>query len=148
MDDNAIIDLVLKHEGIDFTNDPDDPGGCTKFGITRKTLQDWRGRLTTCLDVRDMTEQEARDIYKARYVRPFDGVEDDIKPQVVDIAVNSGVLTARTMLAMAQADTSNKSLNTRLFIQRMKHYVRIVKAHAERRKYLGGWFNRSIDYLA
>ena len=147
MTDDQILDLVLRHEGIEFTNDPDDPGGCTKFGITRQTLQDWRGELTTCLDVRDMSEQEARDIYQSRYIRPFDGVEPDVKPQVVDIAVNSGVLTARTLLALAQQDDPNKSLNTRLFIQRMKHYVRIVKAHAERRKYLSGWFNRSVDYL-
>ena len=146
MTDEQILDRILVHEGTEYVNDPDDPGGCTKFGITRQTLQEWRGRLTTCQDVRELQEAEARQIYHARYIKPFGGVDPAIKPQVVDIAVNSGVLTARTLLALAEQETG-QSLTTRLFHQRMKHYVRIVKAHPVRAKFLPGWLNRSVEYL-
>lgn len=36
------IDLVLKYEGL-YSNDPDDPGQETVFGISRKHWPDWQG---------------------------------------------------------------------------------------------------------
>lgn len=145
MTDAQILDRILAAEGSAFTDDPVDRGRCTKYGITRTTLQDWRGRLVTCDDVRQLTEDEARDLYRTRYVRPFDGVDDSVRPQVVDIAVNSGVTRARTMLAVAQQGP--KPLNTQLVIERLKHYTRLVQADPKQAKFLGGWINRAVSWL-
>jgi lysozyme family protein len=145
MTDAEIVDRILEHEGTAYTDDPVDRGRCTKYGITRVTLQDWRGRMATCDDVRQLTEAEARDIYTARYVRPFDGVDPACKPQVVDIAVNSGVSRARTLLAVAQQGP--KPTNTQLVIERLKHYARLCKADPAQTKFLGGWIARACSFL-
>ena len=54
-----IIDDVLEAEGSKYTNDPADPGGPTRWGITLKTLRRWRqsggrrgGHQVTAADVR------------------------------------------------------------------------------------------------
>ena len=36
---DEIIEVVLKHEG-GYVNDPDDPGGETKYGISKKAYPD------------------------------------------------------------------------------------------------------------
>lgn len=144
MTDDQIIDGILQREG-GYVDDAVDRGRCTSMGITRTTLQDWRGRLVTCDDVRRLTEAEARAIYAARYVRPFDGIEPDIKPQVIDIAVNSGVTRARALLA--RAVQGPKPVQTQLVIERLKHYARIVKADSGQAKFLSGWIARACEYL-
>ena len=144
MTNDQILDRILAHEG-GYVDDLRDHGRCTNFGITRQTLEDWRGRLTTCADVKALTEVEARAIYTARYITPFDGVEEAVRPQVIDIAVNAGVMRAKTLLALAQQ--SQKPLNTALCIERLKHYARIVKADASQSVFLPGWINRAVEYL-
>ena len=90
------VAVVLRHEG-GFVEHPRDPGGATKYGITLRTLRGWRGDDTlTTDDVRALTEQEAREIYLARYWNPIRG--DELPPgvdlAVFDYAVNSGVRRA------------------------------------------------------
>jgi lysozyme family protein len=142
--DDAILDAILRAEG-GYVNDPLDKGRCTNRGITLQTLREWRGRDVTCEDVQALTEQETRDIYRARYLQPFDGLDPTIKPQVVDIAVNAGVLRARQLLALAQQ--SGKPLGVALVIERLKHYGRIVAADPTQAKFFNGWINRAVSYL-
>ena len=90
------VATVLRHEG-GFVEHPSDPGGPTKYGITLRTLREWRGDETlTADDVRALTEAEAREIYLARYWNPIRG--DELPPgvdlAVFDYAVNSGVRRA------------------------------------------------------
>ena len=142
--DDQILRDILSREG-GYVEDLVDRGRCTNFGITRSTLQDWRGKLTTCADVRNLQEDEACEIYRARYIRPFDGVDDSIRPQVIDIAVNSGVSRARALLALAQQGP--KPLNTQLVIERLKHYARLVQADSSQARFIGGWINRAVSFL-
>lgn len=143
--DDAILDAILKREG-GYNFDPLDHGRCTNFGVTIATLREWRRQPVTCDDVRRMEESEARDIYRARYLRPFDGIDAAIKPQVVDIAVNSGVSRARALLALAQQRT-DKPLHVALVIERLRHYARIVKADTSQARFLGGWISRAVEFL-
>lgn len=90
---------VLKHEG-GYVDHPADPGGATNMGITFATLQAWRGRPITKVDVQNLTKAEAGQIYKARY---WDRVQGDHLPYgvdfaVFDFAVNSGVSRAAIFL--------------------------------------------------
>lgn len=135
---------ILRREA-GYVNDPIDRGRCTNMGITRTTLQEWRGQFVTCEDVRKLTEAEACAIYVSRYIRPFDGVDDAIKPQLVDIAVNAGVSRARALLALAQQGT--KPLQTQLVIERLKHYARLCKQDTAQVQFLSGWVARACEFL-
>ena len=93
------VAIVLKHEG-GYVNHPSDPGGATNMGITMRTLRNWRGVDVAPDDVRALTEQEARAIYRAWY---WNAVKGDDLPAGVDLAVfdfavNSGVGTAARRL--------------------------------------------------
>jgi lysozyme family protein len=142
--DDAILDGVLRREG-GYVDDPADKGRCTNRGITLATLREWRGPSVTCEDVRALTEADAREIYRARYLHPFDGLDAAIKPQVVDIAVNSGVLRAKALLALAQQ--SGKPLNTALVVERLKHNARLVAADPTQARFFKGWVARALEFL-
>ena len=85
--------LVIGWEGgARYTDHPKDPGGPTRFGVTLKALSEWRGRPCTAQDVRDLTEDVALAIYKAKY---WVAVKGDALPAGVDLfcfdaAVNCG----------------------------------------------------------
>lgn len=78
-----------------FVNHPKDPGGATNFGITRRTLANWRGVKVKSLpisEVKNLTMAEANQIYKRNY---WDTVSGDDLPAgldyaVYDYSVNSG----------------------------------------------------------
>ena len=144
--DEQIVDDILRREGDTYSNRAADRGGPTKYGITQRTLADWRKHPVTPDDVRNLQESEARAIYMANYVRPFDGVDPAVKAQAVDIAVNSGVLRARGMLSLAEAD-SRRPLNVALAVQRLKHYGRIVHSDASQAENINGWINRAVEFL-
>lgn len=86
---------ILRHEG-GYVDHPQDPGGATNMGITRKTLARWRGispwwQLLKS-DVKGLKKTEAAAIYKARY---WDTIAGNILPAGLDLtlfdfAVNSG----------------------------------------------------------
>jgi lysozyme family protein len=97
---DACLAATLKEEG-GYGDDPHDPGGATNFGITLRTLENWRGRAATAADVRAMTRAEAAAIYRARF---WNGVNADTLAAGVDLAafdygVNSGPARARDALA-------------------------------------------------
>ncbi len=50
-----------------FSNIPEDAGGATNFGITIKTLKYYRNKPVTIDDVRSLTIQEVKEIYKKLY---------------------------------------------------------------------------------
>lgn len=85
------LDIVLRHEG-GFSNDPQDPGGATMMGITRATLAAWRGAPVTEEEVRALTEEEAREIYRANYwnVLRCDQLPAGLDLTVFDFGVNAG----------------------------------------------------------
>jgi lysozyme family protein len=90
---------LLVHEG-GYTNHPSDPGGPTKHGIT---IHDYRRFIDpggTAADVRAMTVDQAKAIYRARY---WDALRCDDLPAGVDYAVfdygvNSGIGRAGRVL--------------------------------------------------
>ncbi len=93
------VDLVLQHEG-GFVQHLQDPGGATKFGITRETLSRARGRPVAIDDVRRLTREAAVSIYRHLYwdaVRA-DGLPPGLDLAVFDLAVNSGPARAVAML--------------------------------------------------
>jgi lysozyme family protein len=85
------LPVVLSHEG-GFVQHPQDPGGATKFGITRQTLARFRQEPVSVEDVRRLTTAEAAEIYRRLYWDPIraDELPAGVDLAVFDFAVNSG----------------------------------------------------------
>lgn len=80
--DQSLNDVFEEEGG--FVNHPKDPGGATNKGITKVTLQKYRGEEVTEEDVANLTDEEAAQIYKTEY---WDTVQADKLPKGVDLAV-------------------------------------------------------------
>ncbi len=79
---------IEKWEG-GFSNHPSDPGGATNYGVTQAVLAQWRGHAVSIQDVRDLSPDEARRIFHARYWRPMRC--DELPYAVALMAYNCGV---------------------------------------------------------
>jgi len=88
----AVHPLVEKWEG-GFSNHPSDPGGATNMGITRETLARWRGRPVSVEEVRQLTRDEARQIFQEYYWKPLRG--DELPLPAALMAYNTGVLSGQ-----------------------------------------------------
>ena len=102
---------VLKHEG-GWADHPRDPGGATMKGVTLKTYSDWLGRQATKDELRAISDEHLRTIYKARF---WDAVRGDELPSgvdyvVFDMAVNSGPGRAARMLQAAVGATPDGAI--------------------------------------
>lgn len=96
------VEYVLKNEDGepfatddgDFTNDPADPGGATKFGVTLLDLQEWRGAPSlTQQAVKDLTKQEALEIIQRKYwvSMLLEGIESQAAATaMLDMGYNKG----------------------------------------------------------
>ena len=93
------LQLVLKHEG-GYVNHPNDPGGMTNYGVTKKVYEKYLGKEVTETDMKDMSLEHVGEIYKRKY---WDKVRGDDLPSgldwaVFDFAVNAGVFRAAKVL--------------------------------------------------
>lgn len=86
---------VLRHEG-GYVDHPNDPGGATNFGITRKSLARWRKispwwKLPKS-EVRVLKQAEVAAIYRAHYWNRCraSALPKGLDHAVFDFAVNSG----------------------------------------------------------
>lgn len=90
-----IISGILEREGAEYTNDPDDPGGPTKYGVTAKVLGEYRklGHDAAPGDVMGLAEDEARALYREHYIAGprFQLIPDEaLRVFMVDYGVNHG----------------------------------------------------------
>lgn len=93
------VEIILRHEG-GYVDHPNDPGGATNLGITHKTLAAWRGEPVTRDDVRNLTREEACDIYRANYWNALncDNLPAGVDLVTFDFGVNAGVTRSAKML--------------------------------------------------
>jgi lysozyme family protein len=85
--------FTLGQEG-GWSDNPDDPGGCTMKGVTLPTYCAWKHDDTlSCDDLRNITDDEVTDLYHDDYWQHAQG--DTLPPgldlMVFDAAVNMGV---------------------------------------------------------
>jgi lysozyme family protein len=79
------IEFVLRHEG-GYVNDPDDSGGETNYGITKKTAQTY-GYFGS---MKDLPKSLAVEIYKTGYWK-CDKIRDQaVANKITDMVVNMG----------------------------------------------------------
>jgi lysozyme family protein len=156
--DEAIVKTLEKEGGSRYTEIQGDSGGATKYGISQKAYPR--------LDIRSLTEQQARDIYRRDYWDRIGG--DRITDQVIaesifDAAVNNGVRTASRLAQLAagvdeaQADgvIGNQSILllseiavdrfiTHFTLLKIARYAAICNKDRTQTKFLLGWINRSL----
>lgn len=92
-----IAQQIVDREG-GYVNDPDDPGGATKYGVTIHTMRrlgldlDGDGSITPA-DVRALTRIQAVDIFLEHYfTRPLIAeLPQPLQASVFDMYVNAGV---------------------------------------------------------
>jgi len=132
--------------------DPDDPGGETKFGISKRSYP--------ALNIADLTEEDARDIYFSDFWTPAgcDGMPQIVAEVVLDFAVTSsvrrsvralqqaagvtidGVVGPRTLAAVAAAADL---VAARFTLIRVAYYAELATKQKKNQKYLAGWIRRS-----
>lgn len=89
------VDNVLITEG-GYVDDPRDPGGETKFGISK--------RRYPALDIKNLTRDEAVNLYYTDFwaMYSYGKIKDDrIAEKVFSLCVNMGAATAHTLLQIA-----------------------------------------------
>lgn len=92
---DVAIEKVLHHEG-GYVDDPADPGGETKFGISKRSYPD--------LDIANLTREEAIAIYRRDWWERYGYGrlrEVGVAVKVFDLSVNVGPRQAHTMLQQA-----------------------------------------------
>ena len=153
------FELLMRLEG-GYVNDKDDPGGETKFGISR--------RAYPYLDIKNLTLEDAKAIYKRDF---WVKLRCGDLPAGIDITafvfgVNAGVKAAGVYLQKASNEVAGRpvlkvdgivgphtvrvvnSLPARNVLQHYTtwifwHYHRISKS-SSLEKFLRGWFRRAV----
>lgn len=162
MTDDDIISGILEREGGAYTNLPADRGGPTRWGITLADL----GPGATAADVQALTADQARAIYRTRYVHApgFDIITNDaLRALVVDTGVLHGTGTAARWLQLALsvapdgvlgletvgALSAKPLLGTFLSVLGMRIHAEVGRVYidASQLQFLRGWMNRSLSFL-
>ena len=138
------LEIVLESEGR-YSNDPTDPGGETKFGISKREYPE--------IDIPNLTREQAIEIYRRDY---WDACRCSELPHgldlaVFDSAVNQGTRTAIRILQQAAGVTTDgivgpvtlKAVQQPWMIQevlarRMYAYAMIPQIH----RFGLGWYRR------
>lgn len=89
--------------GDTVTNDPDDPGGVTRWGVSQRAHPNW--------DIANLTEEQARKIYLTDYWLPLNcpgvaALDEQLAAKLFDMGVNLGVHRAAKMFQSALAELS------------------------------------------
>jgi len=122
------IDFVLSIEG-GYVNDPSDPGGETKYGISK--------RAYPTLDIQNLTESAAKEIYKRDYWDKLDCDNLFYSFDIVafDTAVNMGVEATKKLIE------ENHTWQD-LMLARIDRYIEISRKNATLQKFFRGWIIR------
>lgn len=123
--------FILDHEGRTFEDDPDDPGGATKFGIDQRSHPD--------VNIHSLTEAQAVEIYWSEWqASRTKWLGSPLAEAWFDTRVNCGA--ARADKCFPQSYKYSSEAANSLLDARVKFY------HAlNRPKYLKGWLARVSD---
>ena len=162
----AAVTFVLIKEGalhadgspkpdLGYVNDPDDLGGETKGGISKRAFPK--------LDIAALTLDKIVRIYHTRYWRAAscNAWSPSVALYTFDAAVQHGAITAIKLLqeisgckADGQAGPKTQAtiptldqeyLLARFGLRRARFYARIIKKNTSQVRFIDGWHNRLVD---
>lgn len=162
IDFDKAFDRLIKHEG-GYTDDPKDPGNWTggrvgvgelkgtKFGIAANTYG--------YLDIKNLTLQQAKDIYRRDFWDVIGKAHPSVKFQLFDAAVNHGRGNALRFLqrAVGVADDGVWGPRSQSALDRMEHNDVLLRFLGHRLRFWAslqtfdeygrGWSRRCADNL-
>ena len=168
----ALIAETIRREGTAYTNDPADPGGPTKFGVTQATLAGFRGRPVTAADVAALERDEAERVYRKVYYEDtgvagwpaaaqalgFD-LYVQHRPKTVGRLVQQVLVTAgwplmvdgkigpKTIAAMAEAAAEMGALFCDAICdERAAYYLYLIDRDGKLAKFRDGWLWRAAEF--
>lgn len=155
---SSIIPWILAHEG-GYVNDPQDPGGETNYGISRRSYP--------YVDIKNLTPDKAAEIYYNDWWKPLHlgEIDDDrLAAKIFDTCINCGKSGGAKILQAALAerghtvpqdgymhqqviDACNKSNVDKLLISfmfcQLGHYMNITQNRPSNSVFLRGWYKRA-----
>ena len=149
------ITKVIGREG-GYVNDPDDPGGETKYGISKKAYPK--------VDIKNLTLDDAVEIYKDDYWLPakVEKLPYNLQGQYFDMVVNQGIAKSAKILQRACNGKNKDKIKVdgkvgpktikatakleqdRLRAYRLMEYARLALTRPELEKYYYGWVRRAL----
>ena len=145
------VNVILKHEG-GLVNNPNDPGGITNFGISKRSYPE--------VDIYNLTKEQAKEIYERDYWKPLRLYMIDnanVCLELFDFSVNAGLSRAVKMaqkLAGTKEDGMLGGITANAinefegdFVRAFKHariiyYEAIARNKPALKIFLNGWKNR------
>jgi len=147
------VDKILNNEG-GYVHDPDDPGGETNMGISKRSYPD--------VDIKNLTVEQAEQIYYIDFWQPhhFDEfMDNEFALQVFDMTVNSGrtgikilqklvgvfpdgVIGNITLRAVREKIIKDVKLTELYKLKRIEYYYELCEKKSVFRKYFYGWIHR------
>jgi lysozyme family protein len=164
---DGAFNYLLGDEGRKYTNDPNDSGGPTKFGITKRTYEAFFKKSVPDSEIENMTEDTAKQVYFYEFWKPLrlDEIENDgLATAIFDCAVlyspKISVRMAQTSLrACGRTCAVDGSIGEHtlqalngiapfMFLTVYRGQVllrdeKVVEANPKDKKYLNGWKARA-----
>lgn len=152
MEFKQAVKYVIDDEG-GYVNHPKDPGGETKYGISKRSYPG--------LDIKNLTVQDAERIYKDDFWDDAgtDRIPEHLRYQYFDMTVNHGAGNAIKILQAASEVPVDGKLgpttigrsaaisNQDLAEARAKFFARIVKSKPSQSAFIEGWIHRVFKVL-
>lgn len=159
------VAVVLEHEGSEYTNDADDSGGPTKYGITLEDLRE-NDPAATAQDVQNLTEDQAKVIYYKKYwlgpnidllptgplqlcvfdqgvlLGPKKAIE--ILQGSLDVAAD-GIIGPITLGEIGHFKDGHIAIE--FLCNTQNHFIDIVVGRPSQIKFLKGWLARTHDLM-
>lgn len=152
------VDKVLLLEG-GYVNHPDDPGGETKFGITKRTYPD--------LDIKTLTREQAIEIYRRDFWNPLyaEIVDQDLADELLETTVvmgvgdgvkclqrainrSGGLVTVDGAFGPQTLDIVNrtpaKALLDEFRTEQIIRAVKLAEARPQLKVFVRGWIRRAV----
>ena len=135
------FDMLLAHEG-GFVNHPEDPGGATNLGVTKRVMQQFLGRAVSMGEMKALTPEDVKPVYKKLYADKvrFDDLPSGLDWAVLDWAVNSGTGRAAKALQKIVGAKQDGAIGPKT-LQAVANFdagETIEKLHSSRQKFYEG----------
>lgn len=150
MNFDLAFDRLMGFEG-NYSDDPRDPGGETRWGISKRSYPN--------VNIKTLTRDGSKAIYLRDFWNPLDGAHPAIRYQVFDFAVNGGLSTGLRKLqsAIGVADDGHWGPHSMATLLTFELNDVLLRFNKERLRfytslkgwpdYGKGWTNRVADNL-